>query len=206
MPSSSRSKIGLFIDGPNLYATARALGFDIDYRRLLAEFESRGTLLRAFYYTTVNEDQEISSIRPLIDWLDYNGYTVVTKATKEFVDASGRRKFKRNMDIELAVNAMELADHIDQMVLFSGDGNFRRLVEAVQRRGVLVTVISTMASQPPMIADELRRQADVFTDIAELQPRIDRESSEQENDKRKMTREMRKLRTPASVQSKQGEF
>ena len=206
MPSSSRSKIGLFIDGPNLYATARALGFDIDYRRLLAEFESRGTLLRAFYYTTVNEDQEISSIRPLIDWLDYNGYTVVTKATKEFVDGSGRRKFKRNMDIELAVNAMELADHIDQMVLFSGDGNFRRLVEAVQRRGVLVTVISTMASQPPMIADELRRQADVFTDIAELQPRIDRESSEQENDKRKMTREMRKLRTPASVQSKQGEF
>ncbi|WP_298108786.1 NYN domain-containing protein [Bradyrhizobium sp.] len=206
MPSSSRSKIGLFIDGPNLYATARALGFDIDYRRLLAEFESRGTLLRAFYYTTVNEDQEISSIRPLIDWLDYSGYTVVTKATKEFVDASGRRKFKRNMDIELAVNAMELADHIDQMVLFSGDGNFRRLVEAVQRRGVLVTVISTMASQPPMIADELRRQADVFTDIAELQPRIDRESSEQENDKRKMTREMRKLRTPASVQSKQGEF
>ena len=206
MPSSSRNKIGLFIDGPNLYATARALGFDIDYRRLLAEFESRGTLLRAFYYTTVNEDQEISSIRPLIDWLDYNGYTVVTKATKEFVDASGRRKFKRNMDIELAVNAMELADHIDQMVLFSGDGNFRRLVEAVQRRGVLVTVISTMASQPPMIADELRRQADVFTDIAELQPRIGRESSEQENDKRKMTREMRKLRTPASVQSKQGEF
>ena len=207
MPSSSRNKIGLFIDGPNLYATARALGLDIDYRRLLAEFESRGTLLRAFYYTTVNEDQEISSIRPLIDWLDYNGYTVVTKATKEFVDASGRRKFKRNMDIELAVNAMELADHIDQMVLFSGDGNFRRLVEAVQRRGVLVTVISTMASQPPMIADELRRQADVFTDIAELQPRIDRESSEQENDKRKMTREMRKLRTPASVQSKQeGEF
>ncbi|MET4315708.1 uncharacterized LabA/DUF88 family protein [Bradyrhizobium sp. RT4b] len=99
------------------------------------------TLLRAFYYTAMIEDQEYSSIRPLIDWLDYNGYTVVTKATKEFIDASGRRKVKGNMDIELAVDAMELADHIDQMILFSGDGDFRSLVEAVQRRGVRVTVI-----------------------------------------------------------------
>jgi hypothetical protein len=102
-------KIALFIDGANLYATAKTLGFDIDYKRLLREFQSRGYLLRAFYYTAVIEDQEYSSIRPLIDWLDYNGYTVVTKATKEFVDQSGRRKVKGNMDIELAVNAMEIA-------------------------------------------------------------------------------------------------
>src|SRR6266850_1701627 len=113
----------LFIDGANLYATAKTLGFDIDYKRLLKEFQSRGTLLRAFYYTAIIEDQEYSSIRPLIDWLDYNGYTVVTKATKEFVDASGRRKVKGNMDIELAIDAMELAEYIDQMVLFSGDGD-----------------------------------------------------------------------------------
>ena len=105
----------------------------------------------------------------MIDWLDYNGYTVVTKATKEFIDASGRRKVKGNMDIELAVDAMELAEHVDQIVLFSGDGDFRSLVEAVQRRGVRVTVVSTISSQPPMIADELRRQADVFTDLVELQ-------------------------------------
>jgi uncharacterized LabA/DUF88 family protein len=124
MPSSS-NKIALFIDGANLYATAKTLGFDIDYKRLLREFESRGTLLRAFYYTAVIEDQEFSSIRPLIDWLDYNGYTVVTKATKEFIDASGRRKVKGNMDVELAVDAMELAERIDEMVLFSGDGDFR---------------------------------------------------------------------------------
>jgi len=110
----------------------------------------------------------------LIDWLDYNGYIVITKATKEFIDAFGRRKVKGNMDIELAVDAMELAEHIDQMVLFSGDGDFRSLVEAVQRRGVRVTVISTISSQPPMIADELRRQADVFTDLMELKPRIGR--------------------------------
>jgi uncharacterized LabA/DUF88 family protein len=171
-------KIALFIDGANLYATAKSLGFDIDYKRLLREFQSRGYLLRAFYYTAVVEDQEYSSIRPLIDWLDYNGYTVVTKATKEFVDQTGRRKVKGNMDIELAVDAMEIAGHVDQIVLFSGDGDFRSLVEAVQRRGVRVTVVSTISTQPPMVADELRRQADIFLDIVELQPKIGRDPSE----------------------------
>ena len=175
MPQSESSTIALFIDGANLYATARALGFDIDYKRLLWEFQGRGTLVRAFYYTAIIEDQEYTSIRPLIDWLNYNGYTVVTKATKEFIDASGRRRIKGNMDIELAVDAMQLAKHVDQIVLFSGDGDFRSLVEAVQRRGVRVTVVSTISSQPPMIADELRRQADVFTDLMELQSRIGRE-------------------------------
>ena len=164
--------IALFIDGANLHATTRALGFDIDYKRLLMEFEGRGSLLRAFYYTAVSEDQEYSSLRPLTDWLSYNGYTVVTKAVKEFTDASGRRKLKGNMDVELAVDAMELAGQIDQMILFSGNGAFRSLVEAVQRRGVRVTVISTILSKPPMIADELRRQADVFTDLAALQSQL----------------------------------
>src|ERR1700681_1686211 len=177
MPSSSNN-IALFIDGANLFATAKTLGFDIDYRRLLKEFQSRGTLLRAFYYTAVVEDSDFSSIRPLIDWLDYNGFTVVTKPTKEFIDATGRRKVKGNMDIELAVDALELAPHLDEMVLFSGDGDFRSLVEAVQRRGVHVTVVSTIPSQPPMIADELRRQADVFTDLMELKSKIGRDPSE----------------------------
>src|SRR5213592_232041 len=171
-------KMALFIDGANLYATAKSLGFDIDYKRLLNEFQGRGTLLRAFYYTAIIEDQEFSSIRPLVDWLDYNGYTVVTKATKEFVDASGRRKVKGDMHIELAVDAMELAAQIDEMILFSGDGDFRSLVEAVQRRGVRVTVVSTIASQPPMIADELRRQADIFTDLTELRAKVGRDPSE----------------------------
>ena len=173
-----KQRIALFIDGANLYATAKTLGFDIDYKRLLKEFQSRGTLVRAYYYTAIVEDQEYSSIRPLIDWLDYNGYTVVTKATKEFIDASGRRKVKGNMDIELAVDAMELAEHVDQIVLFSGDGDFRSLVEAVQRQGVRVTVVSTISIQPPMIADELRRQADVFTDLVELQSKLGRDPSE----------------------------
>ena len=176
--STHSSKIALFIDGANLFATAKTLAFEIDYRRLLKEFESRATLVRAFYYTTIFEDQEYSSIRPLIDWLDYNGYTVVTKATKEYIDDSGRRKMKGNMNIELAVNAMELAEHIDEMILFSGDGDFRSLVEAMQRRGVRVTVISTISTQPVMIADELRRQADVFLDLRELQSRIARDPIE----------------------------
>jgi uncharacterized LabA/DUF88 family protein len=168
-------RIALFIDGPNLFATAKALGLDIDYKRLLNTFQSRGTLVRAFYYTAIFEDQEHVAIMPSIDWLDYNGYTVVTKATKEFTDASGRRKVKGNMDIELAVDAMEMSEHVDEMVLFSGDGDFRSLVEAIQRRGVRVTVVSTISTQPPMVADELRRQADVFLDLRELQPRIARD-------------------------------
>jgi uncharacterized LabA/DUF88 family protein len=172
--TSRANKLALLIDGPNLYAAAKLLGFDIDYKRLLTEFQSRGTLLRAFYYTTIIEDQEYTTIRPLIDWLDYNGYTVVTKATKEFTDASGHRKVKGNMEVELAVDALELAEHVDQIVLFSGDGDFRSLVEALQRRGVRVTVVSTMSSQPPVVADELRRQADDFTDLIELRSKISR--------------------------------
>ncbi|BBF92435.1 NYN domain-containing protein [Blastochloris tepida] len=176
--TASTEKIALFIDGANLYATAKSLGFDIDYKRLLKEFQGRGYVLRAFYYTALIEDQEYSSIRPLLDWLDYNGYTVVTKPTKEFVDQSGRRKVKGNMDIELAVDAMELAEHIDHMVLFSGDGDFRSLVEAVQRRGVRVSVVSTVSTQPPMVADELRRQADEFVDLATLANKIGRDPAE----------------------------
>jgi len=171
-------KIALFIDGANLYTTAKSLGLDIDYKRLLCEFQSRGHLLRAFYYTAVFENQESVSIRQLIDWLEYNGFTVVTKAAKEFVDHSGRRKIKGNMDIELAVDAMEIAPHIDQMVLFSGDSDFTRLVEAVQRRGVRVVVVSSMSTQPPMIAQELRRQADEFIDIKALQNKISRDPAQ----------------------------
>jgi uncharacterized LabA/DUF88 family protein len=194
-------KIALFIDGANLYATAKSLGFDIDYKRLLREFQSRGYLLRAFYYTAVIEDQEYSSIRPLIDWLDYNGYTVVTKATKEFVDQTGRRKVKGNMDIELAVNAMEIAGTIDHMVLFSGDGDFRSLVEAVQRRGVRVTVVSTISTQPPMVADELRRQADIFLDIVDLQAKIGRDPAERTERPPREPREPREQRhTPQFLQ------
>src|SRR5690242_7542203 len=168
-------RVALFIDGANLYSAARALGFDIDYRRLLKVFRDKGRLVRAYYYTALIEDQEYSSIRPLVDWLDYNGYTMVTKPTKEFTDALGRRKIKGNMDIELTVDAMRLVEHLDHVILFTGDGDFRALVAAMQMRGRRVSVISTLQTQPPMVADELRRQADQFIDLADLEDQIGRD-------------------------------
>lgn len=167
-------RMAVFIDGANLYAAARGLGFDIDYRRLLELFANKGRLVRAFYYTALVENEEYSPIRPLVDWLDYNGYTMVTKPTKEFTDAFGRRKIKGNMDIELAIDVMEMSDQVEHIVIFSGDGDFRRLVEAVQRKGVRVSVVSTMRSQPPMVADELRRQADNFIELQDIASVISR--------------------------------
>jgi len=196
--SAKIEKIALFIDGANLHATAKSLGFEIDYKRLLSEFQLRGYLLRALYYTAVIEDHEYPSIRPLIDWLDYNGYTVVTKAAKELVDQTGRRKIKGNMEVELAVDAMEIAPHIDQMVLFSGDGDFRSLVEAVQRRGVRVVVVSTISTQPPMVAQELRRQADEFVDIIGLQSKIGRDPGE------RSARELRENRARRELVDRRG--
>ncbi|MDD9910917.1 MAG: NYN domain-containing protein [Ahrensia sp.] len=178
MHFDERERIIVLIDGANLYAASRALGFDIDYRQMLNVFREKGYLLRAYYYTALIEDQEYSSIRPLIDWLDYNGYTVITKPAKEYTDSAGRRKVKGNMDMELAIDAMELADNANHFVLFSGDGDFRRLVEALQKKGKKVTVVSTTESQPPMIADELRRQADHFVDLASLEKVIGRAQSE----------------------------
>jgi uncharacterized LabA/DUF88 family protein len=191
---TSRNKIAVFIDGANLYATAKALGIDIDYKKLLAEYKSSGNLLRIFYYTALIQDQEYSSIRPLIDWLDYNGYNVVTKDAKEFTDSEGRRKVKGNMDIELAIDAMELATEIDEAVIFSGDGDFRSLVEALQRKAVRVKVVSTIKTQPPMAADELRRQADEFIELQEFGKKFLRDPNDGERAPR---REF--VRTPAFV-------
>ena len=170
-----REKIALFIDGANLYSASKNLGFEIDYRKLLDCFQNRGYLLRAYYYTALIEDLEYCSIRPLIDWLDYNGYEVVTKPAKEFTDSQGRRKIKGNMDIELAIDAMEQSASVDHLVLFSGDGDLVTLVAALQRRGRIVSVVSTISSQPPMIADNLRRQADYFIDLASLKAEIGRD-------------------------------
>ena len=167
-------KIALFIDGANLYAAARSLNFDIDYKKLLDEFRKRGVLIRAYYYTALAEDQDYSPVRPLVDWLDYNGFSVVTKPAREYTDSSGRKRFRGGMDIEIAVDMMEMAGHADHLVLFSGDGDFRRLVEAVQARGVRVTVVSTVKSQPPMASDDLRRQCDSFVDLADLSSIIGR--------------------------------
>ncbi len=168
MTGHTGDRIALFIDGANLYSSARALNVDLDFKKLSDWFAQKGQLVRAYYYTAVIEGEEFSPIRPLVDWLDYNGFTVVTKPVKRFTDAQGQSRIKGNMDIEIAVDMLELAPHLDHMILFSGDGDFRRLVQAVQAKGVRVTVVSTTRSQPPQIADELRRQADAFIELADM--------------------------------------
>ncbi len=168
----------LFIDGANLYSASRNLGFDVDYRNLLAYFRRQTNVVRAYYYSALLDTEEYSPLKPLTDWLAYNGYTLVTKTAREFTDALGRRRVKGNMDVELAVDMLELAPRIDHAVLFSGDSDFRRLVEAVQRQGVRVTVISSVRTTPPMAADELRRQADAFLDLAEIAPEFTRRQTE----------------------------
>jgi uncharacterized LabA/DUF88 family protein len=183
-------RLALFVDGANLHGASKSLGFDIDYKRLLTEFSKRGRLIRAFYYTTLMESEEYSPLRPLIDWLDYNGFTMVTKPAKEYTDAMGRRRFKGSIDIELTVDAMEMADSVDHIVLFSGDGDFRRLVEALQRRGKRVSVVSTLKSAPPMISDDLRRQADNFIELQSLQHLIQRDPvARQQADERREARQ-----------------
>jgi uncharacterized LabA/DUF88 family protein len=201
--SATRNKMALFIDGANLHATTKALGFDIDYRNLLQEFQGQADFLRAFYYTAVVEDQDFSPLRPLLDWLDYNGYIVITKMAKGFVDPSGQRKIKGNMAVELAVDAMEVAEQIDQMVLFSGDGDFRSLIEAMQRHGVRVTVVSTISTQPPMIADELRRQTDMFVDLSKFRSKFGRDSLDGPGarDARTQTQTSRKRSRPRNEDS-----
>ncbi len=171
-------RVALFIDGANLYSASRNLGFDVDYRNLLDFFRRKAHVVRAYYYSAVLETEEYSPLKPLTDWLAYNGYTLVTKPAKEFTDATGRRRVKGNMDIELAIDMLELADKLDHAVLFSGDSDFRRLVEAVQRRGVRVSVVSSIRTSPPMVADELRRQADQFLELADIAPEFTRRQME----------------------------
>ena len=171
-------KAALFIDGANLYAASRNLGFEVDYRALLSFFRSKSNVLRAYYYSAVLETDDYSPLKPLTDWLAYNGYALITKPAREFTDASGRRRVKGNMDVELAIDMLEVAERIDHAILFSGDADFRRLVEAVQRRGVRVSVISSIRTTPPIAADELRRQADQFVDLAEIAAEFTRRPTE----------------------------
>lgn len=161
-------RIALFIDGTNLYTAARGLGLEIDFRKLLVEFRKKGRLLRANYYTTLFETDEHNPIRPLVDWLAYNGYNTIVKNAREYTDRDGRRRIRGNMDVELTTDMLQLSEHLDHVILFSGNSDFQYLVAAVKARGVRVTVISTVKSQPQMIGDELRRAADVFIDLDEL--------------------------------------
>lgn len=169
-------RTAIMIDGVNLYAASRALGFDIDYKRLLTFFRSRSRLVRAAYFTIIAEDNEYLAIRPLIDWLAYNGYAVITKPTKAQGDGTGRRKITGSVDLELAVEAMRIESSVDHLVLFTGDGDLVSLLSALQSRGKRVSIISTLRSPTPMIADDLRRQADQFIDLADIKNEISKSS------------------------------
>lgn len=171
-------RIALFIDGANLYSAAKSLNADMDFKKLIDFFRSKGVLVRAYYYTAIVEGEEYSPVRPLVDWLDYNGFTMVTKPVRRYTDASGHTRTKGNMDVEIAVDMLSMAPNIDHAVLFSGDGDFRYLVEAVQDKGVRVSVVSTLKSQPPQAADDLRRAADQFVDLADLMDVFGRPSRE----------------------------
>lgn len=161
-------RVALFIDGANFHSAAKNIGVDVDYRKLLDEFSRHGRFIRASYYTAIVEDQDFSPIRPLVDWLDYNGYTLVTKPARDYTDAAGRRRYKGNMDVEIAVDLVQGADYLDHAFLFSGDGDFVPAIQAMQRKGVRISVVSTIKSNPPMAADEIRRAADNFVDLDDL--------------------------------------
>lgn len=167
-------RAAVFIDGANLYSASRNLGFDVDYKSLLEFFQDRTNLLRAHYYSAIVDNEDYTPLKPLCDWLSYNGFCVVSKPAKDFVDASGKRRVRGNMDIEIAVDMLELAPRMDHAILFSGDADFRRLIEAVQHKGVRTTVVSSLKSSPPTISDELRRQADQFVELAEIAPEFTR--------------------------------
>ncbi|MCY4048469.1 MAG: NYN domain-containing protein [Hyphomicrobiales bacterium] len=165
-------RTSLFIDGPNLYAAKRNLELDIDYRKLLDYFRERCRLIRAHYYTTLYPDQE--ALRHLTDWLDYNGYHVVTRRPKEYFN-EGKRKVKNDMEIELIIDVLEAAPYLDHIVLFSGNGDLSRLTTSLQRSGKLVSIVSTLESDPPMVSDDLRRHADNFIELEALRGDIQRE-------------------------------
>lgn len=171
-------RTAIFIDGANLYKTARNLGFDIDYKRLLLRTREETRLLRASYYTAMQEDRDAdySPLRPLVDWLDYNGFQMVTKVAREFTDAQGRKRYRGSIDVELAVDMVIAAEHLDCIVLFTGNGDFRHAISKVQDRACRVVCVSTTKTQPPMAADDIRRQADLFVDLTELEGVIARKS------------------------------
>ena len=166
-------RLGLFIDGSNLHAASRALGFSIDFKRLLHVFRQQSQLVRALYCTMLIDEDGPNPLRPLINWLEYNGYTTITKPAKQYRD--GECWHPRNrIDVDLAVDAMRLSSFLNHAVLFSGNGDFKALVAALQEHGTRVTVVSTVVTQPAMVADELRRQADQFVDLADLADHIGR--------------------------------
>ncbi|WP_188129507.1 NYN domain-containing protein [Rhizobium sp. RU20A] len=170
----NREKVIVFIDGAHFYFVAKSLDFEIDFQKVLAYFKSEAYLVRANYYTAIAEDQEFIGLRPLVDWLDYNGYRVVTKAYKDLTDPSGKKRVRSSMEMELACDLFEQIDTADHLIIIAGDSDLARLVQTAQLKGKKVTVMSTLTGQLASISDELRRKADQFVDLSGFKEKFSR--------------------------------
>jgi uncharacterized LabA/DUF88 family protein len=163
-------RIGIFIDGSNLYWSAKVLGFRVDFTKILKFYKDQGEVTHAFYFTALPPKDVQSELRRMIDFIDYNGWTVIQKETKQYLNADGASKLKGNMDVEIAVHVGEVAPFITDLVLFSGDGDFRVLLESIQRRyGIHTTVVSARS----LVADALRRQSHEFKDLSDLRSQFE---------------------------------
>lgn len=171
-------RTALFIDGASLHHAARNLGFEVDFRSLRTLFEENTDFQRAYYYAAMPETDDYSPLKPLTDWLAYNGYYLITKPAREFTDGTGRRRVKGNMDVELTADLLLQAPRLDHAVIISGDSDLRRAVEAAQGLGTRVSVISSLRTSPPMIGDDLRRQTDTFIELADVAYYFTRRSTE----------------------------
>jgi len=167
-------RTAVFVDGANLWHTAGAMRFTVDFRLFKEFFAEYFDLVRIYYYTAIQEDPGgHQQLRSLVDWLSFNEYALVTKMAKTY-RSLGTERIKGNMDVEIAVDIVRMAPKLDVIILFSGDGDFCAAVKAAQDQGARVFVVSTITTQPPMVADELRKQADGFIDLSELVQRIRR--------------------------------
>lgn len=164
----------MLIDGPSIYQICRSLDVEIDYQALRSIFADAGYLVQARYYTTILNDQLYSPLRPLIDWLSYNGFIVVTRTMKAGQDSEQCRRLDHGIVVALAVDAIEISSRLDHVILFTGNGDFLRLVQLLQRRTVRTTVVGTVNGPSSMSSDELRRQADTFVDLRALVPFVGR--------------------------------
>jgi len=166
-------RVDVLIDGPSFYATTRSLGYEVDYKKFRDHFDEVCDLHRIYYFTAITDNpDDHSPVKPLVDWLGYNGFRTITKPLREFIDPGGRRRTKGNMAVEIATELVNAAEHAEHILLFSGEGDLSYAVDAAQRKGAKVTVVSSLKVDPPAISDDLRRAADRFVDLADVKDLI----------------------------------
>lgn len=167
----------VLIDGYNTLSTTKLLKFDIDFRKLLNLFQNKTRLVKIYYFASLRDNPaDHDPMIPVIQWMMYNGYNVISKKMNEFMNIDNIQS-KGNMDVEISVTVLEMVKSVDHIVLFTGDENFRFLIEAVQRMGTRITVCSSMQCQPQIMSDDLRRQADNFIELNNLKSEIQRNRS-----------------------------